>query len=192
MVDWLANLTEWWNVHRILIMFMLLGALWRRWFGGGLGTLGNVTRIWKYIVLWLFVLGMYYAQGKFRSTNWNMYAVLVLFAIHWALSHGDYYQLLSTAVDQGRIKWIDWTLEKLYGKDGYYNFKGNCTGMLLRYTSTALLVAVALPNAWFLLAGPLTLFAYLVFCKVERPQDRAEYLAGALNFGLLYICIGML
>lgn len=115
---------------------------------------------------------------------------MIAFAIHWALSHGDYYQVLDTSKDKGRIKWIDWVLRRLYGEDGYYNFKGNVTGLFLRYTGSACVVALCLPNAWFIVSGILTTLAYIVTGKMERPTEKAEWLAGALNFGLLYLCIG--
>jgi hypothetical protein len=185
-----GQLIDWWNLHRIAIMFIIIGAFWRRWFGGGLGRLGDVTRFWKYLLLFQLVLGMFYYLNLLTFTEWRVYGVMIAFAIHWALSHGDYYQVLDKGKDEGRVKWIDWVLRRLYGENGYYNFKGNVTGLVLRYTSTACLVAVCLPNAWFILAGPATALCYAVMCKLPRPQDRAEYLSGAVNFGLLYYCIG--
>lgn len=172
-----------------LILFSAVGAGFRRWFGGGFGKLGDISRFWKYLVLALIVLSMYYVKGLLDWQDWRMYAVIVAFAYHWARSHGDYFYVYDTGKDEGRIKWIDWVLRLLYGKDGYYNFKGNCTGLLLRYTSTACLVAFALPNPWFICAGVLTTLSYVVTGKMERPTEKAEWLAGALNFGLLYLCL---
>lgn len=189
MEQFLGQLTDWWNAYRIAIMFCFLGALWRRWFGGGLGKLGDASRFWKYLLLFQLVLGMFYSLNLLSFVEWRVYGTCIAFAIHWALSHGDYYQVLDTSKDKGRIKWIDWVLRLLYGEDGYYNFKGNVTGLVLRYTSTACLVAACLGNAWFILAGPATALCYVVTCKLPRPQDRAEYLAGAVNFGLLYWCL---
>lgn len=170
--------------------FMIAGAFWRRWFGGGLGKAGNITRSVKYAVLALIVVYMYYAAGFLDWHNWRLYAVIVSFAIHWARSHGDYFYVYDTGKDEGRIKWINFTLRLIYGKDNYHNFKGNCTGLFLRYTSTAGIVALCLGNPWFILAGLLTTLSYVVTGKMERPTEKAEYLAGALNFGLLYLCIG--
>lgn len=177
------------DLHWIAIMFIIIGAVWRRWFGGGIGRLGDVTRFWKYLVLFLVVLGMYYYLMLLDWTNWRLYGTLASFAIHWARGHGDYFFVLDTGKDEGRIKWIDLVLRRIYGKDNYYNFKGNVTGLVLRYTSTACLVALCLPNAWFILAGPATALCYVVTCKTARPTHRAEYLAGAVNFGLLYLCL---
>lgn len=168
-------------------IFAILGALWRRWFGGGFGKAGLITRFWKYLVLALIVLAMYYVKKILDWYNLHMYAVMVSFAIHWALGHGDYYRVYDTSPDEGRIRWIDWTLRMLYGKDNYYNLKGNVTGLLLRYTSTACLVSLCLWNPWFLLAGPLTTLSYVVTGKISTMAG--EYLAGALNFALLYLCL---
>lgn len=172
-----------------LVLFAVLGAGFRRWFGGGFGKLGDITRFWKYLVLALIVLSMYYVKGLLDWQDWRMYAVIVAFAYHWARSHGDYFYVYDTGKDEGRIWWIDQVLRLLYGEDGYYNFKGNVTGLFLRYTSTACLVALALPNPWFICAGVLTTLSYVVTGKMERPTEKAEWLAGALNFGLLYLCI---
>lgn len=185
-----GQLIDWWNVHRIAIMFIIIGAFWRRWFGGGLGRLGDASRFWKYLLLFQIILGMFYYLNLLTFTEWRVYGVMISFAIHWALSHGDYYQVLDKGKDEGRVAWIDWVLRRLYGENGYYNFKGNCTGLFLRYTSTAILVSVCVGNALFIAAGPATMLCYAVTCKIPRPQDRAEYLSGAVNFGLLYYCIG--
>lgn len=173
-----------------LSIFAVLGSFWRRLYGGGFGKLGDMSRFWKYLVLALIVLSMYYVKSLLDWHDWRIYAVIISFMYHWARSHGDYFYIYDTGEDEGRIWWIDQVLRLLYGKDGYYNFKGNCTGLLLRYTSTACLVALCIPNAWFILAGFLTAFAYAITGKMEKPTDKAEWLAGALNFGLLYLCIG--
>ena len=177
------------NIYFAFI-FAVLGAIFRRWYGGGFGKLGDITRFWKYLILTSIVLLMYYVKGLFDLHNWRMYAVIFSFMYHWSRSHGDYFYVWNTSKDEGRIPWIDWTLRKIYGVDGYDNFKGNVTGLFLRYTSTACLVAICIPNAWFILAGPLTVLAYIITGKLKKPIVWAELLSGALNFGLLYLCIG--
>lgn len=172
-----------------LASFLVAGAFWRRWYGGGFGKLGDMSRFWKYLVLVTIVLSMYYIKTEYVYPK-NVFLSIVAFACHWARSHGDYFYVYDTGKDEGRIKWIDYVLRLLYGKDGYYNFKGNVTGLLLRYTSTACLVALCIPNAWFVLAGPLTVLAYIVTGKLPKPIVWAEFLSGALNFGLLYLCLG--
>ena len=121
--------------------------------------------------------------------DYTTWLVIIAFAIHWAVGHGDYFYLLDTGKDEGRIKWIDWVLRKIYGEGNYYNFKGNCMGMFLRYTSTAILVALCIPNVWFVFAGLLTVLAYIITCRLPKPIVWAELLSGALNFGLLYLCL---
>lgn len=171
-----------------MIKFAIIGALWRRWFGGGFGKLGDITRLFKYIALVLIVFSMYYVKVEYVYPK-NVYLSIVAFAIHWAVGHGDYFYLLDKEPDEPRIKWIDWTLRKIYGEGSYYNFKGNCTGLFLRYTSTAVLVSLCIPDIWFVLAGLLTVLAYIVTCKLPYPIVWAELLSGALNFGLLYLCL---
>lgn len=43
-----------------LLASLTFGALWRRWFGGGFGKAGLITRFWKYLLLVLFVLWCYW------------------------------------------------------------------------------------------------------------------------------------
>ena len=173
-----------------LVSFLVAGAFWRRWFGGGFGKLGDITRGWKYLILAAIVLAMYYTKSLLDWTDWRMYAAIASFMYHWSRSHGDYFYVYDTGKDEGRIRWIDWVLRRLYGEDGYYNFKGNVTGLFLRYTSTACIVALCIPNAWFILVGPLTVLAYIITGKLKTPIVWAEFLSGALNFGLLYLCLG--
>ena len=173
-----------------LILFVMLGSWFRRLFGGGFGKLGLITRFWKYLILALIVLLMYYVKGLLYWNEWRIYAGIASFSIHWAVGHGDYFFVYSTVPDEGRIKWIDWILRKWYGEGNYYGLKGNLTGLLLRYSATACLVSVCIPSLWFLLAGVLTTLAYFATGKLKNPTQKAEWLAGGLNFGLLYLCIG--
>ena len=172
-----------------MILFALIGAFWRRWFGGGFGKAGMITRFWKYLVLAGVVVGMYFVNGLLDWHDWRMYAVIAAFAYHWSRSHGDYFFVYSTAPDEGRIKWIDWVLRKLYGENGYFNFKGNVTGLFLRYTATACVVCVAIPDWHFVFAGALTTLSYVITGRMKYSTNWAEWIAGALNFGLLYVCL---
>lgn len=171
------------------LFFGAAGALWRRWYGGGFGKAGLVTRFWKYLVLAVVVCAMYFARGLFDWRNWRMYAVIGAVAYHWARTHHDYYFVYSTEPDEGRIRWIDWVLGKLYGENGYFNFKGNVTGLFLRYTATACVVCVVLPDWRFVFAGVLTTLSYVVTGRMKYSTNWAEWIAGAMNFGLLYFCI---
>ena len=172
-----------------LVIFSILGAIWRRWFGGGFGKLGDITRLFKYIALAGIGAAMYYAAGKFDVKNGRMYAVAVAFAYHWARSHGDYFYVYDTGKDEGRIKWIDWLLKVIYGEGNYYNFKGNVTGLFCRYTSTSCIVAFCIPNVYFVFAGLLTAGVYALTGKMKRPIVIAEFLSGLVNFSLLYLCL---
>ena len=172
-----------------LVSFMFLGALFRRLYGGGFGKLGDISRFWKYLLMAGIVLSMYYVKGLLDWQDWRIYAVIVAFAYHWCRSHGDYFYVYDTGKDEARIKWIDWVLRKIYGENGYYNFKGNVTGLFLRYTSTACLVSVCVDNAWFVLSGALTALVYALLGKSDKAIPYSEYLSGAVNFMLLYLCI---
>lgn len=70
------------EMKKNLVIFSILGAFWRRWFGEGFGKLGDITRLFKYIALAGIVAAMYYAAGKFDVKNGRMYAVMIAFAIH--------------------------------------------------------------------------------------------------------------
>lgn len=168
------------------VLFATIGSVWRRWFGGGFGKFGDITRGIKYAVLFGIIICMYSLKDML---DWRMYVVFLAFAIHWAVGHGDYFYVYDTNPDEARIKWIDWVLRKIYGENGYYNFKGNVTGLFLRYTSTSCLVSVCVDNALFLLSGALTALVYALLGKSDKAIAYSEYLAGAVNFVLLYNCI---
>lgn len=171
------------------LIFSIFGAFWRRWYGGGFGWLGDLSRFWKYIFLFASVFWAYWVLKILNWNDWRPYAVAAAFAYHWARAIGDYIFVYDTGKDEGRIKWIDWLLRVIYGEGNYYNFKGNVTGLFLRYTSTAFLVAACVPCPCFVFAGVLTAGAYALTGKMKRPTDAAEFLAGFLNFSLLYICL---
>ena len=127
------------------LIFSIFGAFWRRWYGGGFGWLGDLSRFWKYLFLFASVFWAYWVLKILNWNDWRSYAVAVAFAYHW--------------------------------------------GLFLRYTSTACLVAVCLPCPYFIFSGVITAGAYAITGKMKRPTDAAEFLAGFLNFSLLYICL---
>ncbi len=174
-----------------LFAFGAIGALWRRWFGGGFGKAGKITRFFKYAVLILVCLTMLYVKMRCFTFlgEFTTYEKIVSFAFHWAEGHGDYFFVWDTGKDEGRIRWIDWALRRIYGKGNYYCFKGNVTGLVLRYGSTSCLVALCLGNPLFCLSGLLTPLSYVITGKMENPTNKAEFLAGALNFALFYLCL---
>lgn len=175
----------------MIILFAVLGAFWRAWFGG---SFGSVTRFWKYLALIFICCTMYLCKYPY-FTFWletTIWLTQISFMVFWAMSHGDYFIVNSTAPDEKRIKWIDKILEWIYGKDGYYNFKGNVTGMLLRYGFTAIIVACCIPNPWFLLAGPCVAACYGLsgYLFPDKWYTKiAEFASGAIVFSLLYLCL---
>lgn len=174
------------------ILFFTVGAFWRAWFGGGISAtpIWDAPRIIKYVALVLTVAAMYYAAGYAAFwLDWRFWAAQVAFLIFWAKGHTDYYIANDTSPDKGKVKWIDWCLRKIYGEGGYYNFKGNVTGMFLRYTAPAVLVALAVPNVWFLTAGFFVAGIYGGCGKLLPTAwytKAAEFAAGGIVFLLMW------
>lgn len=175
---------------RYLAIFSILGAFFRRWFGGGFK---DVSRFWKYLFLVLCVFLMYFLNyEEFPYKDLRMYLTTIAMCVFWAIGHGDYFVVNNEEPDEERLKWVDWILRKIYGENNYYNFWGNITGMFIRYTATAILVAVCIPSFLFITAGALVAFSYGLMGKLfpnKAYTEYAEYMAGALVFGLLYLCI---
>lgn len=167
------------------LIYALFCGCWRRWFGGGFDKLPD-NRFLQHIIgftgacVALGLCGYHWIQIVFAG--------LVLQGLFWARSHGDYFFVTSTEKDEGRVKWIDSVLRKIYGEGGYYNFKGNATGMLLRYEAPSILISLILFNFWFLLAG-LSVTACYCVCGLLFPKkpytSYSEYLAGFITGILL-------
>lgn len=177
-----------------LFLFGAIGSLWRRWFGGGFGKAGEITRFFKYAALVLVCFTMIYVKTLCFTflRDWKTYAKIAAFAYHWARGHHDYFYVWHTGKDAGRIRWIDWVLRRIYGEGKYYCFKGNVTGLALRYGSTSVLVALCFGNPLFCLSGLLTPISYVITGKMgtgKEPIAKAEFLSGALNFALFYLCL---
>lgn len=172
----------------MIALFGLLGGLWRMWFGG---SFGNCPRFIKYIVLVCLCLGMYTLKGCFNHSDLSMWLSCVAICLFWAKGHGDYFVVNDTGNDEARIKWIDWCLRQTFGVDGYYNFAGNCTGMLLRYTAYAIPTAV-FTSGWFVLSGFIVASTYGICGKLMPNKfytKYAEFFSGFFIGILLYLCI---
>lgn len=105
---------------------------------------------------------------------------------------GDYFKVNDTSKDEARSKWVDWFLQKIFGKDGYYHFWGNVTGLFLGYTAPAIGCAYFIGNWWFSIAGFLVALTYGSMGKIFPNKcytKYAEYMSGFLVFALLTICI---
>ena len=171
------------------ILYFILGAIWRRWYGAGFGKFGNITRFWKYLTLAIIMLTMFYFKNKLVWTDWKIYADIVFFMIFWAVSHGAWFVYWDkSASGEGRKPLLDRWLWFLVGVDGSRTFWGNCLGMFNRYELTAVLVALCIPSWWFLAAGALVALEYV---PAGRRQDTrlGECLAGGAVFAWLYACI---
>jgi hypothetical protein len=171
-----------------LVSFLVAGAFWRRFFGTRKG-IGNVTRFWKYLILAIIVLAMYYTKSILNWENWRMYWTIVWFMIFWAIGHGTWYCFWDHSDSgEGRLPLIDKIIWFFIGVDESITFWGNAFGMCVRYELTAIPVAFS-TSWWFLLAGPIVSLCY-VPAGFKKDTRIGEWLAGASIFGLLYLCIG--
>lgn len=175
----------------ILIVCSLFGAFWRRW----LGTSTKISRFFKILVLYVFCFICYFYLDllDYSVKSWIVFAwVSTWFMLFWNMSHGDYFGVNDTSQDEARLKWVDWLLKKIYGEGNYYNFKGNVTGMFIRYTVPAVLCCLLMPHHWFCLGGLIAAFCYGLCGKLfpkKAYTEYAEYMTGALSFGLFFVCL---
>ena len=167
------------------ILFFVLGALWRRWFGGGFGKFGDITRFWKYLALTIIVLSMFYLKNKLIWTDWKMYADIIFFMIFWAVSHGTWFVYWDhRAEGEGRKPIIDKILWFLVGVDESRTELGNCLGMCIRYTLTSIGLAITVHPA-LMCAGAIVAMCY-VPAGPKHDTRIGELLAGGSVFTLLW------
>ena len=173
-----------------LIPFALIGACWRRWFGGSFGKAGLITRFWKYVVLIVICAIMFLIKYPYSTfwANWRTYAVIASFMLFWAIGHGTWYAYWDHSdFAEGRLPLLDKFIWFCIGVDKSRTFWGNAFGMCVRYELTAIPVAFS-TSWWFLLAGPIVSLCY-VPAGFKKDTRIGEWLAGASIFGLLYLCL---
>ena len=176
------------DIHYAWIgLFGLLGSLWRAWFGG---SFGYCWRILKYVVGVGIVLLMYWSKSILDWYAWRMYAVCGTFCYFWAMSHGMYFKYWDNTPDaEDRkpllVKFVMWLCG---GEENSRTFWGNCLGMAVRYTYTAILVSICIPNWWFVLTGIGVAICYIP-AGLKHNTKIGEFLAGALVFPLLWYCL---
>ena len=176
-------------------LLLCVGGFWRAWFGG---SFWNISRIWQILVLFVVCYAAYVQTDFLSFCKWGMpeYCCAVWswgwFMRFWNHSHGDYFVVLDTGKDEGRSKWVDACLRVLYGKEGYYNFKGNVTGLLIGYTVPAILSSIVMPSPLFCFAGAVVALIYgvcgLLFAD-KRYTKIAECVSGAVCFYLYYLSL---
>ena len=165
------------------ILYFVLGALWRRWYGGGFGKFGNITRFWKYLVLALIVTSMY-IEIQFWL-DWHYYCTVIFFMIFWAVSHGAWFVYWDHSdAAEGRKPLIDKILWFLVGVDESRTELGNCLGMCIRYTLTSIGLAITVHPA-FMFAGAIVAMCY-VPAGIKHDTRIGELLAGGSVFTLLW------
>lgn len=167
-----------------------LMSLWRRWFGGGFGKYGEITRIYKYIALLLVVLLAHLFIWEFDIKQ--ILYEFVLLAIYWAGGHGAWFIVNDKSTNgEGRNKLIDWMLFETFGENESRTFAGNCSGMLIRYTLYAIPVAI-MTDGWFMCAGFAVAISYGLCGKLfpNKPYTQyAEFSSGFFIGMLYYLCI---
>ena len=162
------------------ILYFVLGALWRRWFGGGLW---DVSRFWKYLVLILIVTSMYIGTQFWLDGHY--YCTVIFFMIFWAVSHGAWFVYWDHSdAAEGRKPRLDKLLWFLVGVDESRTELGNCLGMCIRYTLTSIGLAITVHPA-FMCAGAIVAMCY-VPAGIKHDTRIGELLAGGSVFTLLW------
>lgn len=174
---------------RSLLGFLILpfAFIWRAWFGG---SFGYCWRWVKYLVGIAIILAMYYIKDILDWNNWHMYAVCISFMIFWALSHGmwfKYWDHSSEAEDRHPL-FVKFVMLLCGGPEQSRSFWGNFIGMTVRYTLTAILVAILIPNLWFCFAGLIVGVSYIP-AGLAHNTKIGEFIAGPCVFTLLFFCI---
>ena len=167
------------------ILMSLFEGAWRSCFGCDGWELPILKYRFVQHIINFVVVALFLKCADYTLLQSCLFGV-VLQGLFYSRSHGDYFSIFSTAPDEGRIKWIDWVLRKIYGEGNYYNFKGNFTGMLLRYTAPAILLSIIIHSWWFWLCGPIVPVIYTIcwlVCKKLPAYHVAEAIMG-LEVGL--------
>lgn len=182
--------------YEILIpfVFAVIGWFWRPWLGG---SYWRVSRFVKLSVLFLLCCAIFAWQLK-GLTGWELALGIAIdlwdffwFMRFWNHTHGDYFGVNDTRKDEARCTWVDKMLRVIFGTDGYYNFWGNVTGLLLGYSVPAILCSVAQSKCYFMFGGLIVAFVYGFFGKMfpnTGTTKRAEYVCGAVCFALWAYC----
>lgn len=175
------------------VLFSIMGSFWRAWFGGSFDGNLDISRIWKILVLLLIFILMLLSKNSFLFyKDYNFYLSFLLFMRFWNHSHGDYFKVNDASKDEARVWFVDKILQLIYGKDNYYNFWGNVTGMFMGYSIYSILTCFFLNNYLFSFAGLIVAFSYGICGKLFPDKcytKYAEFLSGFLSFLLIYLCL---
>ena len=176
------------------LLWLFVGALFRRMLGTTV-YIGKwkIHRFYKLVLLAILCLAMYWTGRSFPKTTKQW--ICVVWAIGWVIrynshTHGDYWILDDTSPDEGRCKWVDKVLQKIFGKGKYYNFAGNFIGLTLGYLVPAILASLTMPSHYFWIAGFTAPIGYTL-CELALGRngntEYAEYVNGAAMFFLFFI-----
>ena len=179
------------------LLYTIIGGIFRHILGKQfyIGKV-KISRFYKLVVLVLLCLSMYLVTGNLPILkDWKGWLSMA-WAIGWVIrfnshTHGDYWILDNTGVDEERSWWVGKVLTLLFGKGGYYNFEGNFIGLTLGYLVPALMASLTMPHHWFWTAGFAIPVGYLI-CEFTleftgKRTKMAEYANGAMMFLLFFV-----
>lgn len=173
----------------MFLMFGIIGLYWRAWFGGSFDKI-DISRIYKLIALLIIFIFMCLCKRHYTFyKDYNFYFSYTFFMLFWNHSHGDYFKVNDTSKDEARTWIVDKILQLVYGKDNYYNYWGNVSGLFIGYTFYAVLTSLFIHNILFSFAGLIVALSYGLMGRLfpnECYTKYAEYLSGFLSFLLIY------
>lgn len=174
----------------LLFIYSIIFGFWRRAYG----TSGH--RALETVLLFLIVLLMTFTSHNIPACTIGFVILafrLIFFYISISHGHHDYYDIFHKGKDDARNKVVDWILQKLFGKDNYYNFFGNFVGLFLTRILWTTLASLCMPKPYFVffaLAYPLS---YALAQGITKPngEDRttsaSEYTVGFMYGFLFYL-----
>lgn len=171
----------------MFLIFGIIGLFWRAWFGG---SFKDISRIYKILVLLIIFISMYLSKGYYLFyKDYNFYLAFTFFMLFWNHSHGDYFKVNDISKDEPRTWIVDKILQLIYGKDNYYNYWGNVTGLFIGYTFYSLLTSIFIKNIIFSFTGLIVSLSYGMMGRLFPNKwytKYAECLSGFLSFLLIY------
>lgn len=183
----------------LLFVFSIIGAFYRRFLGQTYKHFGRAVKI--VILALLSILMIHLTQNISIVLKSGLKCVLqyvlaiTFFIITIIRSHGDYFFMFDKNVDEGRNKIVDWLLQKIFGKDNYYNFFGNFVGLFLTRVLWCFLCSLCMPKPYFIFFAIAYPLSYAIAQGITKPNGEehyisaSEYTVGFCYFGLFYLSL---
>ena len=137
-----------------ILAFAVLGAFYRRWFGGGFFSAPKIIRVGVGIALGFAVaLVMQPVGGEFMWWAWPLVAGLIV-GVGWIPGHGSYMDMgMANTPDDEFLKPI---LDAIFGGDDKIgSTKRDFTGMSLRYLAVSIPLGAAAAGPGLVLSAVL-------------------------------------